>query len=80
MPLARGQSGPRGPPGRHVQALGAVVRRLLGTLMVERHPALGKTRVSPELSQRSVGGGVTVFAELTKKLVLVSLMSESGPG
>lgn len=50
--------------------------------MVERHPALEKANVSSAEPTRSVGGGdrVTVFAELTKGLVLKSLMREIGPG
>lgn len=41
-----------------------------------------KANVSSAEPTRSVGGGdrVTVFAELTKRLVLGSLMRETGPG
>lgn len=45
-------------------------------------PALGKASVSGAELTKSVGGGdrVTVIAELTKRLVLGSLMRETGPG
>lgn len=41
-----------------------------------------KANVSSAEPTRNVGGGdrVTVFAELTKRLVLGSLMRETGPG